>query len=210
MIEIIYIDSDIIVCIKPAGINSTNIDGGLPELIKNQLHLNKEIKTVHRLDQVVGGLIVVALNKKSARILSKQIECGTFKKRYIAVVQGKFNKRRDILKDYLIRDPNERKTYVTNNPNNFSKYAELEYFQIKSNDKYSLLKIKLVTGRTHQIRCQLSSRNHPIVGDKKYNEQSEDCNIALWSAELEFIHPITSEKMCFSKMPFMEFPWNVF
>jgi len=211
-INIVFKDENFIVCIKPDQVLSTDEPGGLPERIRATLKDPQAcIKTVHRLDQVVSGLIVVSRNSEAARYLSKQIDDGTFQKSYLAVVNGVPEKKSGVMKDYLKRDPYARKSFVTENADAQSKYAELKYFAIATEKDKTLLKIKLMTGRTHQIRCQMASREMPIVGDYKYGDHSgESEKIALWSHEISFISPTTKKRVTFMRNPELEFPWSLF
>jgi len=206
--EILHLDKDIIVCIKPAGILSTDEPGGLPELIREQTG-RQNVRTVHRLDRVVSGLMVLAMNAKAASELSRQVREDEFGKTYLAAVHGE-TPDAGRMEDLLIRVKEERKTYVTDTPSKESRPAALEYTTLARAEGLSLVEIRLITGRTHQIRCQFSSRGYPLVGDRKYSLLEDDCEIALWSAELSFTHPYTGEKMGFREAPPSQYPWTVF
>lgn len=209
--NIIYKDNDIVVAIKPAGIVSTDEIFGFPSVLREELGSNDEmLKTVHRLDQVVSGIMVLARSLNVAQNLTDQIMNNKFLKYYLAVIHGCPKDNSGTYRDYLIRDKSERKTYVTNTLSKDSREAILNYTLLEKIKGFSLLKIELVTGRTHQIRAQLSSRNLPIVGDKKYSENNDDCNIALCSSYIEFIHPSTGKKVSFSYFPPNEYPYNMF
>lgn len=207
--DIIYRDNSIIVCNKPAGILSTDEPGGLPELIRNATGLT-DVRTVHRLDRVVSGLMVLALNKNSASELSRQIREDDFAKHYLAVVHGDSGEG-GLLEDLLIRSKEERKTYVTYTPSKESRPAALKYKTLAKRNGLSLVAIELITGRTHQIRCQFSSRQWPLVGDRKYSLNEDGCDIALRSYHLSFAHPETGEYSDFKLLPdFSTYPWKVF
>ena len=198
--DIIYHDRDILVCIKPAGVKSTDEPGGLPELLRKELgDANANLRTVHRLDQTVSGLMVLATRAKAASNLSQQIREGTFQKEYLAVVHGSLPKT-GTFTDLLLRNKEERKTYVVNGPGKDVQEAMLDYERLAEKDGLSLVRITLKTGRTHQIRCQFSSRGLPLVGDKKYG-LGEACPIALWSYRLTFAHPYSDETMEFAQEP---------
>jgi 23S rRNA pseudouridine1911/1915/1917 synthase len=203
-----YQDRDCVVCIKPAGVLSTDEPGGLPELLREELHV-RDIRTVHRLDRVVSGLMVLARNADAASALSRQIREGRFDKRYLAVVHGR-TEESATLRDLLARDRAERKTYVAAAPAKGVQEAILHYETLDRTDELSLVRIELVTGRTHQIRCQFSHRGLPLVGDRKYSLCKDGCDIALWSAELRFFHPTSGEAMCFTAPPPSEWPWTEF
>ena len=206
--KIIYSDRDIVVCIKPAGVLSTDEPGGLPELLRAEMQTDN-IRTVHRLDRVVSGLTAAARNAKSASELSREIRDGGFDKTYLAVVRGAAEDA-GVMRDLLIRDKRERKTYVADAPGKDVQDAELRYETLERKDGMSLVRIKLITGRTHQIRCQFSSRGLPLVGDRKYSISDDDCDIALWSHSLSFTHPRNGQHMSFSEAPPDKWPWNIF
>lgn len=206
--EIVYRDGALVVCLKPAGVLSTDEPGGVPELLREQLHTD-EIRTVHRLDRVVGGLMLLARSAEAASALSRQIRDGAFDKRYLAVVHGETPDRGE-LRDLLLRDRAERKTYVVSEPAKGVQEAVLRYETLRRADGLSLVRIELVTGRTHQIRCQFSARAWPLVGDRKYSLREDGCGIALWSQSLSFRHPESGEPMAFSAQPPAQRPWTAF
>lgn len=209
--EFVYQDEKIIVCVKPAGVLSTDESGGMPELIRTALgDMDANVRTVHRLDQVVSGLMVFARTRKAASILSQQIREQQFGKEYLAVVHGHPAQKSGTLTDLLMRSAEERKTYVVEQMDKGVQEAILDYKTLASNDELSLVKIKLRTGRTHQIRAQFSSREMPIVGDRKYSLNNDGCNIALWSHKLSFEHPLTGEKLSFELDPPPIYPWSLF
>lgn len=208
--DIIYMDEHIILCVKPFGVLSTDESGGVPELARAELGDPKaDVRTVHRLDRVVGGLMLLARSAPVASALSAQIREGDFGKEYLAVCHGEAESG-GTLRDLLIRDKAERKTYVTDTPAKGVQEAVLDYERLGFSEGFSKLHILLRTGRTHQIRCQFSSRGLPLVGDRKYSLNEDGCPIALWSARLAFAHPVTGEKMDFSLPPPAIWPWTLF
>ena len=208
--EIVYQDRDILVCIKPAGVKSTDEPGGLPELVREALgDPCANVRTVHRLDQTVSGLMVLARRAKAASELSRQIREGEFRKEYLAVVHGQ-TAAADTLTDLLLRNKQERKTYVVQEPGKDVQEAILDYVNCGRADGLSKVRITLRTGRTHQIRCQFSSRGWPLVGDRKYGTQEDGCPIALWSYRLAFRHPYSGEPVEFIHEPPMAEPWIKF
>lgn len=210
MIRILYQDADILVCIKPSGVRSTDEPGGLPELLRQTLGDAKaDVRTVHRLDQVVSGLMVLARNGAAASALSRQIREDTFEKAYLAVVHGCPEEPEGTMTDLLLRNKPERKTYVVHHLEKGVQEAILDY-KVLSAGAESLVYITLRTGRTHQIRAQFSSRAMPLVGDRKYSLLEDDCPIALWSCRLGFSHPVTGQKMEFEQAPPEIYPWNKF
>jgi len=205
--EILYIDQNIVVCIKPARILSTDEPGGLPDMIREALG-DPNIRTVHRLDRVVSGLMVLARTRKSAAELSRQILSGEFEKEYLAVLHGVPAEKSGTFRDLLLRNKQERKTYVVSEPGKDVQEAILNYSLISGSEHLSKVRIELLTGRTHQIRAQFSSRELPLVGDRKYSLHEDDCEIALWSHRIAFNHPYTGKRMEFVRNPPDCYPWT--
>ena len=205
--EILYADSDIVVCIKPARVLSTDEPGGLPELLRQELG-TQDIRTVHRLDRVVSGLMVLARNAKSASELSRQVREDEFEKEYLAVVHG-IPPHSATLRDLLGRDKARRMTFVANDPGKGIQEAELDYRVVNSTGNCSRVRVRLHTGRTHQIRVQFASRGYPLVGERKYSTLEDPCEIALWSCKIGFTHPRTGEWMAFEKEPPRDYPWSM-
>ena len=206
--ELLYVGDKIVVCVKPAGAPSTDEPGGVPELVR--LALGKPdatVKTVHRLDQVVSGVMVLARTARAASDLSEQIRNHQFEKNYMAVVHGCPAETDGTFRDLLLRNKQERKTYVVGELGKDVQEAVLDYQVLAQKEDMSRVKIRLHTGRTHQIRAQFAGRGFPLVGDKKYG-RGEDCDIALWSYRVAFIHPKTGEYMEFTKEPPQVYPWN--
>lgn len=205
--EIIYQDTDIVVCIKPPRVLSTDEPGGLPELLRQELG-TRDFRTVHRLDRVVSGLMVVARNAAAASDLSRQIREDKFEKEYQAVIHGRPEANEGRLCDLLLRDKARKMTFVAKEPGKDVQPAALTYRLLRSNGELSRVQIQLETGRTHQIRVQFASRGLPLVGERKYSELDNPCQIALWSYRLAFTHPRTGEKMEFIHQPPQEYPWT--
>ncbi|MCR5001753.1 MAG: RluA family pseudouridine synthase [Lachnospiraceae bacterium] len=215
-LNILFMDKDIAVVEKPAGIavESGRIDMmDLENLLKNQLIRDRSCRdlylgTVHRLDQPVRGLIVFALSKKAAGDLSRQIREGIFNKRYEAVVEGIIeNRDRTVLSDHIKKDKGNI-ARITDREEMGAKKAVLAY-TVKDTDvekKLTLLEIELITGRFHQIRAQLSHMGYPIAGDKKYGAGDTDNPlpkgaIGLCAVSLSFNHPVTGKRMDFDLSP---------
>lgn len=210
--ELIYQDNRICVCLKPAGVVSVDEPGGMPELVRNSLGDPKAcVRTVHRLDQVVGGVMVLARSRLADQILSKQVQERTFHKEYLAVVEGIPTEPTGTFQDLLLRDKAQRKTLLVHEPSKEAKEAILHYQVLQTVGNESLVKVELVTGRTHQIRAQFSGHSMPLVGDKKYGAAPFEMNgIALWSHKVAFTHPQTNEPMSFSALPPRTEPWLKF
>lgn len=209
--QFVYQDDSILVCVKPAGVLSTDEPGGMPELIRVALgNPNACVRTVHRLDRVVSGLMVFARTKKVASLLSRLIQDHQFGKEYLAVTHGFPMENSGTFTDLLQRSTMEKKTYVVNQMDKGVQEAILDYETLASTQELSFLKILLRTGRTHQIRVQFSSRGLPLVGDKKYSLNNDGCDIALWSHRLCFSHPTTGNPIDLSLDPPAIYPWTLF
>ena len=206
MLDILYCDDAICVAVKPDGVLSTDEPGGMPELVREALG-GGCVRTVHRLDRVVSGLMVLARSPESASALSAQIREQSFGKDYLAVVHGVPEAAAGTYTDLLLRNKSERKTYVVHHLEKGVQEAILDYELLGTAEDLSLVHITLRTGRTHQIRAQFSSRGLPLVGDRKYSLLEDGCPIALWSHALSFRHPVTGEPMVFSAPPPRREPW---
>lgn len=208
--ELIYQDRDIVVCVKPPRVLSTDEPGGVPDLVREALgDPNANVRTVHRLDSVVSGLMVLARRSKAAAELSRQIREGVFQKEYLAVLHGSPKEDQGLLRDLLLRDTQERKTYIVREPGKNVQEAVLEYRVLNRTEDLTRVRIQLHTGRTHQIRAQFSGRDLPLVGDRKYSSFADDCEIALWSYRLAFRHPYSGKPMEFILEPPDCYPWSV-
>ena len=215
MINIIYEDNHLLVVEKPVNIpvqadNSKDKDllTTLKEYIKDKYNKpgNVYLGLVHRLDRPVGGIMVFAKTSKAASRLSEQVRTNKLKKTYYAVVEGKANKN-DTLVDKLLKDAKTNMVKVDEK----GKEAILSYELLDYVDSYSLVKIDLKTGRSHQIRVQFSSRRLPLYGDQRYNKNAKvGEQIALFAKELSFVHPTTKEELTFKiDLPRRQ-PWNYF
>lgn len=207
--ELIYQDRDIVVCVKPPRVLSTDEPGGVPDLVRQELgdpHAN--VRTVHRLDRVVSGLMVLARNAKAASELSRQIREGLFQKEYLAVIHGRPECDTGGFWDLLMRDKARKMTMVATEEGKDVQPASLKYRVLRHANGMSRVRIQLETGRTHQIRVQFASRQLPLVGERKYSTLEDDCEIALWSYRLAFSHPYTGEPMEFILEPPEAYPWT--
>ena len=206
--EILYKDRDILVCVKPPRVLSTDEPGGLPELLRQELGDPKaDVRTVHRLDRVVSGLMVLARNPAAASELSRQIREGAFQKEYLAVVHGGPSAPEGTFRDLLGRDKARKMTFVAPEPGKGIQEAVLDYKVLAAEADRAKVLVRLHTGRTHQIRVQFASRGMPLYGERKYSERNDPCEIALWSYRLGFAHPATGEPMEFTKEPPESDPW---
>ena len=208
-ISVLYEYGRLLVCVKPAGILSTDEPGGLPERLRAQQGLS-ELHTVHRLDRVVSGAMVLAKDKAAAAALSAAMEQDRFQKLYLAVLHGCPEEKAGELRDWLQRDKRECKTYVVEGASKYSREAVLRYRILEESNGLSLVSVRLLTGRTHQIRCQFSSRGLPLAGDRKYGPSPMACPLALRSFFLSFPHPESGETMQFTAPPEPAEPWIQF
>ncbi len=215
-INIIYEDNHLLVIEKPINIpvqkdNTNDID--LITMLKDYRKKNENkpgeayLGLVHRLDRPVGGIMVFAKTSKAASRLSDQIRTNTFHKTYLAVIQGIIPKE-GIFEDYLVKNEKENISYVTSKEK--GKYSKLEYKLLDTKDNLSLVRINLITGRSHQIRVQFSSRNHPLIGDSKYGDNPNNISIALYAESITFNHPTTKEKLTFTLNKPNRYPFNIF
>ena len=172
---------------------------------------NVYLGLVHRLDRPVGGVMVFAKTSKAASRLSDQVREKVFKKKYLAVVDGKLENKTGVLEDYLYKDERNNMSKVVNKDKKNAKFAKLDYEVLSYNEvkDLSLLKINLHTGRHHQIRVQLANSGHSIFGDQKYGTRGKGKQIALWAYELSILHPITKEKMTFRYLPESNGTWCI-
>ncbi len=206
--DVIFHDNSIAVCVKPPRVLSTDEPGGMPELVRAAL--GGDARTVHRLDRAVGGLMVLARTAAAASELSRQVRDGELDKEYLAVVHGD-TAQSDTLVDLLWRDKARKMTFVTDAPGKGVQEARMEYTTFERRDGMSLVRVHLITGRTHQIRCQFASRAFPLVGDRKYGTLTDgECEIALWSHSLALTHPQTGERVSFQAPPPNAWPWSAF
>lgn len=202
--DILYENKLITVCIKPAGLSSESTAAeNAVSILKEQLKC--EIYPVHRLDTVTSGLMVYAKTKEAASFLTKEITGDRMSKTYTAVVHGEVFPDEAILTDLLFKDSKKNKSFVVKRERKGVKKASLEYKVIERKNGLSLVKIKLHTGRTHQIRVQFSSRQHPVYGDGKYGSRVNLPFIALFSSGLSFTDPETKKTLTFEASPDWDF-----
>lgn len=193
--EILYADRDIAVCIKPVGMDS---EKDVPAALIQQL--GGEIFTLHRLDQNVGGVMVYARSKAAAAALSKAIQDGSMVKEYVAKVHGTPPETGD-WEDLLWKDSTKNKVFVVKRERKGVKKARLEFRTLRQGET-SLVRIRLHTGRSHQIRVQFASRGFPLVGDHKYGARDEASAPYLFSCKLTF--PLHGKLLSFEQMPAWE------
>ncbi len=203
--EILFEDGQIAVIVKPAGMASQLTPRGNDCVTALRAHTGGEIFAVHRLDTPTTGVMVYAKTKKAAAFLSKEIAEGRFQKEYLALVHGRPEDPSGNMEDWLFKDA-RNKTYVVKRERKGVKKAILSYetLQTRADETYgtlSLVRIRLQTGRTHQIRVQFASRKMPVLGDGKYGAKDNAPFLGLACCRLTFRHPATGEEMTFTHMP---------
>ena len=205
MIEIIHIDNDIIVCLKPAGLLS---EGEGPESLLTLLaeQCGGQIYPVHRLDRGASGLMVFARNSKAAAGLSRAVQEKQLKKEYFALISGIPAEKEGEMTDYLFKDSRKGKVFAVSRPRKGVRDARLTYRTLWEDGENALVRVALDTGRTHQIRVQFSSRGMPLWGDGKYGSRVKG-ELALFSCGLGFPHPRSGRPMTFEARPTGE-PWD--
>lgn len=209
-LKILYEDDVIIVCEKPPGVATQTKRIGEKDMesmlrtYRTQKGEQPYIGVVHRLDQPVKGVMVFAKTKEAAADLSRQVAAKLADKFYYAMVAGVPEQKEGTLEDYLLRDGKTNTSKVVPKETTDAKRAELSYEILKTDGKRSILRIKLETGRHHQIRVQLSNAGWPLVGDRKYNGTARrEEELALCSYKIGFAHPGTHRRMEFEiDMPF--------
>lgn len=190
--EILYSDKEIAVCLKPLGVDS---EKELPALLAEAL--GGQIFPVHRLDKNVGGCMVYARTKQAAAALSKAIQEGAMVKEYLALVHGTPPEAGD-WQDLLWKDSQKNKVFVVKRERKGVKQARLEFTRLTAGES-SLVRIRLHTGRSHQIRVQFASRGYPLVGDHKYGARDDSDTPMLFSCALTFPHQ--GKTMHFEALP---------
>lgn len=215
MIKILYEDNHLLVVVKPINMPVCEDSSGdldlltyLKGYIKEKYNKpgNVYLGLIHRLDRPVSGIMVFAKTSKCASRLSEQVRIGKLHKKYYAVVCGNLNGN-GVFNDKLLKDSRTNMVKVDSH----GKDSSLEYNVVSSFNGYSLVDINLITGRSHQIRVQFSSRGYPLYGDQRYNKSaSVGEQIALFSYYLSFYHPISGDFMEFNLDIPNRIPFNYF
>ena len=220
-IIILHEDNHVLVVLKPQNMpccEDSSKDKDLLTLLKQMIKErdnkpgNVYLGLVHRLDRPTGGIMVFAKTSKAAERLSEQIRNGDFKKVYYAVLVGTLPKKQQVLTNYLKKNAINNMVYICGQTVEGAKFAELEYKVIEEKSNLSMTEITLHTGRTHQIRVQMSHLGFPIYGDMRYGgENAVKGNLALYATTLAFTHPVTKERLVFKVEPPKHLsPWKIF
>ena len=221
-LNVLYEDNQIIVVLKPQNIPTQSDVSGSEDMLSLVKKYVKEkyqkegeafIGLVHRLDRPTGGVMVFARNSKSAKRLTEQFKNHTTEKIYYAVTTKVVREKSKTLVNYLEKNEKENIVKVVPMLSSGAKKAELTYRELENNGQMSLLEVKILTGRSHQIRVQLSTLGYPLYGDGKYGKNKDVAtkNLGLWAGKLSFIHPTTKDKMVFMACPDTEKePWKNF
>ena len=220
-LTILYEDNHIIVVLKPQGVPSCGDESGddsLLEAVRRYVKVTYEkpgnvyIGLIHRLDRPTGGVMVFAKTSKAASRLAEQMRGGDFEKQYLTVLVGSPAEKRATLVNYLKKNPVNNMVYICPQTTDGAKMASLEYEVLEEKGGCSLVRVKLHTGRTHQIRVQMAGISHPVYGDMRYGgENAKKGNLALWAYSLTFTHPVTKERLRFMLEPPAEnVPWKNF
>ncbi len=218
---ILFEDNHVIVALKPQNMPSCDDESkdlsllsALKNMIKerDQKPGNVYLGLVHRLDRPTGGVMVFAKTSKAAGRLSEQMKTGDFEKVYNAVLVGVLSKKEQTLTNYLKKNAITNTVYVCAQTVEGAKKAELKYKILEEKNGLSFAKINLRTGRSHQIRVQMSNLGYPVFGDMRYGgENAVKGNLALWASSLSFTHPVTKERLCFKAEPPKDLtPWKYF
>lgn len=218
-IQIVYEDNHLLVVVKPANMPTQADASGDPDLHGTMKRYIAEtynkpgavyLGLVHRLDRPVGGLVVLAKTSKAADRLSEQVRQKTLARQYVAAVRGAAQEEAELC-DWLLKDERTNTVRVVHSDTPGAKDAKLRYRRVGGSGELSLVRVKLYTGRSHQIRVQLSHSGCPIWGDARYGAGKPGEQIALWGAHLGLVHPTKKEEMHFDALPPMErMPWRLF
>lgn len=219
---VVYEDNHIIVVVKPQNVPTQADESGdydMLRAVKDYLietyHKPGEayVGLVHRLDRPTGGVMVFAKTSKAAKRLCEQIKDNTFEKKYVCVTCAEPKTHNGNLVHYLKKDEARNQVRIVPQLTEGAKRAELDYAVVDTVKGFSLVKVMLHTGRSHQIRVQMASIGCPLFGDAKYGADPKTCKypLALWAYEIRFLHPVTQEKRSFIVYPPKEeIPWRAY
>lgn len=217
---ILYEDNHVIVVLKPQNVptcEDESKDKDLLTMVKEYIKRayqktgNVYVGLVHRLDRPTGGVMVFAKSSKAAARLSEGMKTGDFEKRYYTVLVNPPKEKKATLTNYLKKNAVTNMVYVTGSAVEGAKLARLDYAVLEEKDDLALADVRLHTGRSHQIRVQMSAIGSPVYGDMRYGgEKAVKGNLALWAYYLSFTHPTTGERLVFRVQPPEGRPWDLF
>ena len=216
--NVLYEDNHLLVAEKPYGVLSqADISGDDDMLSLCKAYIKQKydkpgevyLGLVHRLDRPTRGVMVFARTSKAAARLGKQMQAGEFDKTYMAVLTKAPAQAKGELTDYLLKDSNERVANVVGSDTPGAKKAVLRYEVLATKDGLTLVRVKLITGRFHQIRAQLAGIGCSVYGDMKYGKRDIKEKLALFASEVCLNHPTKKERMCFALKP-THFPFDLF
>lgn len=214
-LHIVFEDKYLLLCVKPVGVLSEDSESGasMPRLLcahYSALRQPNYIATVHRLDKITGGLMIFSRRREVTRKLIAAVAAHQVEKEYLAVLRGHPEEKEAELTDLLFRDAAKNKSYVVKRMRKGVREAKLSYRVLAETEELTLVRVRLHTGRTHQIRVQFASRGLPLLGDIRYGSKDPKCTASLWSYRLALTHPLTGEKIDVCQPPPAQYPWNLF
>ena len=214
-LTIVYEERSLLLCVKPVGVLSEDSENGasMPRLLRQHyaaLHQPDYIATVHRLDKITGGLMLFSRQKAATGKLIAAVAEHRVEKEYLAVLRGHPAEKEAELTDLLFRDAAKNKSYVVKRMRKGVREAKLSYRVLGETNELTLVRVRLYTGRTHQIRVQFSARGLPLLGDIRYGSKDANCSAALWSYRLALTHPVTGERIDVIQPPPKQYPWDLF
>ena len=213
-LKILYEDKFLVICVKPVGVLSEDSDTAvcMPDLLRRHYRALRQgdyIATVHRLDKAVGGVMLFSRCRDVTGKLTAAVAEHRIVKEYLAVLRGTPEKDEDTLTDLLFRDAAHNKSYVVTRMRKGVREARLDYTTLARQDGLTLVRVRLHTGRTHQIRVQFSHRGLPLLGDIRYGSKAP-CSPALWSYRLALTHPVSGQRIDITAPPPESYPWTLF
>ena len=214
-LHIVFEDKYLLLCVKPVGVLSEDSESGasMPRLLcahYSALRQPNYIATVHRLDKITGGLMIFSRRREVTGKLIAAVAAHQVEKEDLAVLRGHREEKEAELTDLLFRDAAKNKSYVVKRMRKGVREAKLSYRVLAETEELTLVRVRLHTGRTHQIRVQFASRGLPLLGDIRYGSKDPKCTASLWSYRLALTHPLTGEKIDVCQPPPAQYPWNLF
>ena len=214
-LHIVFEDKYLLLCVKPVGVLSEDSESGasMPRLLcahYSALRQPNYIATVHRLDKITGGLMIFSRRREVTGKLIAAVAAHQVEKEYLAVLRDHPEEKEAELTDLLFRDAAKNKSYVVKRMRKGVREAKLSYRVLAETEELTLVRVRLHTGRTHQIRVQFASRGLPLLGDIRYGSKDPKCTASLWSYRLALTHPLTGEKIDVCQPPPAQYPWNLF